>query len=54
MTLVSVGANCGSLDDARKVFDRMGVKGAQLWNATIAVYMAVGEVGEIAEVAGVL
>jgi hypothetical protein len=33
------------------MFDRMVVKDAQLWNTMIAVYMAVGEADEVAEVA---
>ena len=43
-TLVNLYARCGRLEDARKVFDRMVLKEAQLWNMMIAGYMAVGKV----------
>jgi pentatricopeptide repeat protein len=43
-TLVDLYAKCGRLDDARRVFDRLFVKDAQLYNTMIAAYMEVGDV----------
>ncbi|KAM3190030.1 hypothetical protein ACQJBY_068327 [Aegilops geniculata] len=43
-TLVDFYAKCSRLDDARRVFDRLSVKDAQLYNTMIAAHMEVGEV----------
>ncbi|KAL6644450.1 hypothetical protein ACP70R_016058 [Stipagrostis hirtigluma subsp. patula] len=43
-TLLDLHAECGRLEDTRKVFDRMVLEDAQLWNTMSSGFLAVGHI----------
>lgn len=45
-TLISMYVNCGSVRDARKVFDGRGVRDLVSWNSMLAGYVMMGDVKE--------
>ncbi|XP_072963201.1 pentatricopeptide repeat-containing protein At5g66520-like [Typha angustifolia] len=42
-SLINLYVKCAEIDDARRLFDAMGVRDASAWNALIAGYMKVGD-----------